>query len=48
MNLINEFNKLYANEKKDKKNSTNIDGLPHIDNISLVFNNIINDSPKKK
>ena len=47
MNLINEFIKLYANEKKDKKNSTNIDGLPHIDNISLVFNNIINDSPKK-
>ena len=54
LNLINEFikqynHKKYKEEKKlIKKNLTqnkNI-GIPHIDNISLVINNIINDNAK--
>ena len=55
LNLINEFIKLYANKnfteeniikKKFTKNIEN-NSIPHIDNISLVFNNIINENTVK-
>ena len=55
LSLINEFIKLYANksfseqENIIKKNLTKNEnnGIPHIDNLSLVFNNIINENTTK-
>ena len=55
LSLINEFIKLYANksfseqENIIKKNLTKNEnnGVPHIDNLSLVFNNIINENTIK-